>query len=76
MRNLEQNKTLNSSLLSKYPVKQQIHFNGNVFGNKYCRCNKGSLFMFYVFGVSTGIVHRLYFKQMTLTFLQQAFTHA
>ena len=27
----------------KYSVQQQVHFNGNVFVNKCCRCNKGSL---------------------------------
>ena len=26
----------------RYSVQQQIHFNGNVFGNKCCRCNEGS----------------------------------
>ena len=25
-------------------LQQQIHFNGNIFGNKYCRCNEGSLY--------------------------------
>ena len=24
-------------------LQQQIHFNGNFFGNKCCRCNEGSL---------------------------------
>ena len=32
------------NLLIKYSVQQQIHFNGNVFGNKCCRCNEGSLY--------------------------------
>ena len=27
-------------------VQQQIYFNGNVFGNKCCRCNEGSLYNF------------------------------
>ena len=27
----------------KYSVQQQIHFNGNVFGNKCCHRNEGSL---------------------------------
>ena len=27
-----------------YSVQQQCHFNGNVFGNKCCRCNEGSLY--------------------------------
>ena len=32
------------NLLIKYSVQQQIHFNGNVFGNKWCRLNEGSLY--------------------------------
>ena len=28
----------------KDSLQQQIHFNGNIFGNKYCRCNEGSLY--------------------------------
>ena len=32
------------NLLIKYSVQEQIHFNGNVFGNKCCRCNEGSLY--------------------------------
>ena len=35
---------LHISLLIKYSVQQQIHLNGNVFWNKYCRCNEGSLY--------------------------------
>ena len=35
---------LNIHPLMKYSVQQQIHFNGNVFGNKCCRCNEGSLY--------------------------------
>ena len=27
-----------------YSVQQQVHFNGNVFGNKCCRCIEGSLY--------------------------------
>ena len=30
-------------LLMKYSLQQLIHFN-DIFGNKYCRCNKGSLY--------------------------------
>ena len=26
-------------------VQQQIYYNGNVFGNKCCRCNAGSLYL-------------------------------
>ena len=52
MKKQEQNKTffLHINLLIKYSVQQQIHFNGNVFTNKCCRCNKGSL---YVVGTSS-----------------------
>ena len=28
-----------------YSVQQQIHFNGNVFGNKHCRYNEDSLYI-------------------------------
>ena len=28
-----------------YSVQEQIHFNCNVFGNKCCRCNEGSLYI-------------------------------
>ena len=30
----------------KDSLQQQIHFNGNIFGNKCCRCNEGSLYMY------------------------------
>ena len=36
---------LHISLLIKYSVQQQIRFNGNVFGNKCCRCNEDSLYL-------------------------------
>ena len=36
---------LHTNLPIKYSVQQQIRFNGNVFGNKYCRCNEGSLYL-------------------------------
>ena len=29
----------------KDSLQQQIHFNGNIFGNKCCRCNDGSLYI-------------------------------
>ena len=35
---------LHINLLIKYSVQQHIHVNGNVFGNKCCRCNEGSLY--------------------------------
>ena len=28
----------------KDSLQPQIHYNGNVFGNKCCRCNEGSLY--------------------------------
>ena len=34
---------LHSILLSKYSLQQQIPFNGNIFGNNFCRCNEDSL---------------------------------
>ena len=35
---------LHISLLIKHSVEHRIHFNGNVFWNKCCRCNEGSLY--------------------------------
>ena len=32
-----------------YSVQQQIHFTGNVFGNKRCRCNEGSLYFLFLY---------------------------
>ena len=29
----------------KDSLEQQIHYNGNIFGNKCCRCNEGSLYI-------------------------------
>ena len=31
-------------MITKVSLQQQIHFNGNLFGNNYCRCNEGSLY--------------------------------
>ena len=39
-------------------LQQQIHFNGNIFGNKCCRCNEGSLYfsvLLFHAGVSFGV---------------------
>ena len=33
-----------SFLLIKNSLQQQIHFNGNIFGNKCCHSNEGSLY--------------------------------
>ena len=30
------------NLFIKYSLQQQIYFNGNVSGNKCCRCNESS----------------------------------
>ena len=35
---------LHIKLLIKCSVQQPIYFNGNIFGNKCCRCNEGSLY--------------------------------
>ena len=29
----------------------QIHINGNIFENKYCHCNEGSLYMAFFLGI-------------------------
>ena len=29
----------------KDSLQQQIHYNGNIFGNIFCRCNEGSLYI-------------------------------
>ena len=34
-------------MLIKYSVQQQIHFSGNIFWNKCCRCNKDSLYIYF-----------------------------
>ena len=31
----------------KDSLQQQIHYNGNIFGNKCCRCNEGLLYVGY-----------------------------
>ena len=31
-------------MVIKYSLQKQIHFNGNVFENKCCHCNEGSLY--------------------------------
>ena len=33
-----------STLFMKDPLQEQIHFNGNIFGNKCCWCNEISLY--------------------------------
>ena len=43
---------LNNNLLIKNPLHYQIHYN-NIFTNKRCRCNEGSLY----YGVGMGGVH-------------------
>ena len=43
------------NMLINYSLQQQIHFNGNVFANKCCRCNEGSLYP----GFATSAKHSL-----------------
>ena len=43
-------------LLIRYSVQQQIHLNGNVFGNKWCRCNEGSLYLFSTYMAAFSVV--------------------
>ena len=43
----------------KDSLQQQIHFNGNIFGNKCCRCNKGSLYLFLIAQISMKDVNIL-----------------
>ena len=35
----------NGICVFKDSLQQQIHYNGNIFGNKCCLCNEGSLYM-------------------------------
>ena len=30
----------------KDSLQQQNHYHGNIFGNKFCRCNEGSLYLY------------------------------
>ena len=46
----------------KDSLQQQIHYNGNIFGKKCCRCNEGSLY-------SNEYVIRHFFNQKILIFL-------
>ena len=39
---------LHISLSIKDSLEQQIHYNGNIFRNKCCRCNEGSLYLTYL----------------------------
>ena len=36
---------IKQGLSYKDSLQQQIHFNGNIFGNKCCRCDEGSLYL-------------------------------
>ena len=36
-------------------LQQQIHYNGNIFGNKCCRCNEGSVYNIKQYTVSFKI---------------------
>ena len=41
---IKQGLFLHIILSIKDSLQQQIHFSGNIFGNKCCRCNEGSLY--------------------------------
>ena len=60
----------------KDSLQQQIHYNGNIFGNKYCRCNEGSLYS-YVDGVPNHHVIIIYGYSTELTdrWLEHLRTH-
>ena len=57
--------SININLLIKYSVQQQFHFNGNVFGNKFCRCKfcRSVVFSFLGIYISTALC------QLDLSFL-------
>ena len=42
-------------------LQQQIHFNGNICGNKCCRCNEDSLLWYFILFVLENNI--LYFMQ-------------
>ena len=42
---IKQGLPFHNNLSIKDSLQQQIHFNGNIFGNKCCRCNEGSLYL-------------------------------
>ena len=46
---IKQGLFLHIILSIKDSLQQQIHFNGNIFGNTCCRCNEGSLY-FHAYG--------------------------
>ena len=39
----------------KDSLQQQIHFNNNIFGKKYCRCNEGPLYLYFEWAMSQHI---------------------
>ena len=42
---MNKDRSIQNVILSiKDSLQQQIHYNGNIFGNKCCRCNEGSLY--------------------------------
>ena len=47
----------------KNSLQQQIHYNGNIFGKKFCRCNEGSLYLvLFIFSGPLWSVGPLYMK--------------
>ena len=54
------------SYISFYPLRilllQQIHYNGNISGNKCCHCNEGSLYLFSSYLYLKTYVVNTYYK--------------
>ena len=46
----------NINLLIEDSLQQQIHYNGNVFANKCCHCNEGSLYMYFLSRICTVLI--------------------
>ena len=44
----------------KDSLQQQIHYNGNVCGNKYCRCSEGSLYLSEMVIIMPQILIKIY----------------
>ena len=41
----------NWALLINDALQQKIYFSGNIFGNKCCPCNEGSLYFHFLLGL-------------------------
>ena len=46
-------------LFIKDSLQQQIHLNGKIFGNKWCRCYEGSLYTLFCVG-TCSLEHSFY----------------